>query len=66
MTFHTYTTAAKRLSTAQNANRKIPGPIRPMPVINLLTERTLHFRLISLSAKCPDTGHKKPMMEILR
>lgn len=43
-------TAASRLSTAQKANRKAPGPIRPMFVINLLTDKTDHLFCIKVSA----------------
>lgn len=40
--FYAYITAKSKLSTAQNANKKIPGPIRPTLVINLRTDRTDH------------------------
>lgn len=47
----TYTTAANKLFTALKHNRNTPGPIRPIPVINLRTDKTVHFRVINESAK---------------
>lgn len=33
--------------------RKIPGPTKPIHVISLRTDNTLHLLKINLSAKCP-------------
>lgn len=54
----TYITAASKLSTAQKANKNIPGPKRPMDVIKRRTDRTVHRLWINLSAKCPATKRK--------
>lgn len=59
---NTYITAASMLSTAQNANKKIPGPRRPRIVISLRTERTVHRRKIRVSAKWPDTTENKSVL----
>lgn len=48
-------TANKRLFTAENMRRKIPGPTRPMIVIKRRTESTVHFFEINSSAKWPET-----------
>lgn len=55
----TYTTAASRSSTAQKANKNAPGPIRPILVINLLTDKTDHLFCIKVSALWPATIKKK-------
>lgn len=47
----TYTTANSKLSTAQKARRKTPGPISPTLVMSRLTERTDQRLLTSVSAK---------------
>ena len=52
----TYITAATILSTAQNANKNMPGPSKPIVVINLLTDNTVHRRLTNVSAKWPETA----------
>ena len=51
----TYITARARFPTAQNASRKIPGPMSPTAVISRLTDNTVHRLEINLSAPCPAT-----------
>ena len=51
----TYITAKCILSTAQNANKKTAGPINPILVISLLTDKTDHLFCTRLSAQCPAT-----------
>lgn len=51
-------TAASKLSTAQNANKNAPGPIKPIFVISLLTDKTDHLFCIRLSALYPATTYK--------
>ena len=46
-------TAKTRLLTALKHRVKIPGPRRPIQVINLLTDNTVHLLAIRASAKCP-------------
>lgn len=54
----TYTTAARRLSTVQNASRNTPGPNRPMLVISRRTDKTVHpLCPTRVSAKWPATAH---------
>lgn len=54
----TYITAAKRLSTTPKKARNKPGPIKPIEVINLRTERIDQFPIRSESATCPATKNK--------
>jgi hypothetical protein len=57
MIIKTYTTAARRLSTVQNASKNTPGPSRPMLVISRCTDRTVHLCCPTrVSAKWPATA----------